>query len=72
MVSVYAPDATGSAARRMIRPMFSGAKNAGGGSVPAMTLTKSSIVSWLPWTAASSCCISGGGGSIRANSQVRS
>ena len=46
----------------MMRPMFSGLKNSGIGSVPAWTLTKSSMACWLPATAASSCCVSGGGG----------
>ena len=45
----------------MMRPAFSGAKNSGAGSVPAMTLTKPSIASWLPCIAPMSCCISGGG-----------
>ncbi len=46
----------------MMRPMFSGLKNSGMGSVPAWTLTKSSMACWLPATAPSSCCVSGGGG----------
>ena len=39
----------------MIRPMLSGLKNAGGGSVPAITLAKPSIASWLPSIAPKSC-----------------
>src|SRR5680860_831363 len=54
----------------MMRPTFSGAKNSGAGSVAAMTLTKSSIASWLPCIAPNSACISAGGGSSVANSQV--
>jgi hypothetical protein len=54
----------------MIRPTFSGAKNAAGPSVPAMTLAKSSIASGWCETAPSNCCSSGGGGWIFAKSQV--
>ena len=51
--------------------MFAGAKNSGAGRDAAMTLTKSSMASWLSWIAPSSCCISAGGGSRVANSQVK-
>lgn len=56
----------------MIRPTFSGAKNRGAGTVPATTLTKSSIASWSACIAPISCCISGGGGSSVAKSHVNS
>ena len=46
----------------MIALTLSGAKNSAGDIVPAFIRAKLSMAFWLPWTAARSCCISGGGG----------
>ena len=53
-------------------PTFSGAKNSMGDTVPAVRLTNMFIASWSPCIAPSSCCISGGGGSIVASCVVNS
>jgi hypothetical protein len=45
-----------------VRAMPFGEKTTSGDSVPAFTLTKSSIAAGLPEMAASNCCVSGGGG----------
>ncbi len=55
-----------------MRPMFSSEKNSAGEVTPAFTRAKPSIASWLPCTAPSTCCISGGGGSSVASWHVNS